>query len=166
MKNLAKSVFALFLLVVLALVGTGEAPEGSYLVASVVDGDTIGVMMDDEIVKIRLIGADTPETVHPTKPVECFGAEASAFTNSELLNQYVSLEEDSTQSDKDRYGRLLRYVFLEGENFNEKLIRDGYAYEYTYDDPYKYQSSFKSAEQYAASNEIGLWSDDVCVDPS
>lgn len=141
--------------------------EDSYLVTRIVDGDTIKVLMDGTIKTIRLIGVDTPETVDPRKPVECFGVEASKKMSELLLNQKVVLEDDPSQGDKDKYRRLLRYVFLtDGTLVNEILIQKGFAYEYTYDLPYKYQSEFKTAQQSAQQNKRGLWSDTACDIPS
>jgi len=132
-----------------------------YQVVKVVDGDTIKINFDGSIESIRLIGMDTPETVDPRKPVQCFGEEASKKAKELLLNKKVRLEDDPTQYDK--YGRLIKYVYLEnGEMYNKKMIEDGYAHEYTYDIPYKYQSEFQEAEKYARENKLGLWSDDTC----
>ena len=75
----------------------------------------------------------------------------------------MRLEADSTQEERDRYDRLLRYVILEdGTNFNEMMIREGYAHEYTYKVPYKYSIDFKNAEKDARSNQRGLWAEDTC----
>ena len=129
-------------------------------VSRVVDGDTIVVTENGEEKKVRLIGVDTPETVDPRKPVECFGKEASDKTTEYLLGKAVVLEPDLSQGDVDKYGRLLRYVFLEnGFHVNLALIADGYAYEYTYDLPYKYQADFKEAEKGAKERRLGLWGD-------
>ncbi|MDD3607288.1 MAG: thermonuclease family protein [Candidatus Moranbacteria bacterium] len=134
-----------------------------YPVKKVVDGDTIQVSIDGKDEVIRLIGINTPETVDPRKPVECFGAEASAKSKEILTGKNVALEADETQSDKDKYGRPLRYVYLEdGTNFNKKMIEDGYAYEYTYDSPYKYQADFKAAQQKAKDEKRGLWAENTC----
>lgn len=135
----------------------------SFTVASVVDGDTIKVNINGKVETLRLIGIDTPETVDPRKPVQCFGIEASNKTKSILIGKKVILEPDSTQGERDKYGRLLRYVFLEdGTNFNLLMIKDGYAYEYTYSLPYKYQSEFKTAQKSAETNKKGLWAPGVC----
>jgi len=137
--------------------------EGYYSVVKVVDGDTIEVNVDGVTEKIRLIGVDTPETVDPRKPVQCFGKEASDHTKSILNGKPVKLEADSTQDDRDKYQRLLRYVILEdGSNYNLQLIKDGYAYEYTYDVPYKYQKEFKAAQKDAQDSGRGLWAADTC----
>lgn len=134
-----------------------------YKVVNVVDGDTIDVELNGIKQRVRLLGIDTPESVDPRKPIECFGKEASSKTAEIVLNKSVKLESDETQSDKDKYKRLLRYVFLEDGTFvNELLIKEGYAHEYTYDAPYKYQAEFKLAQTQAQTNKKGLWADAVC----
>lgn len=136
---------------------------GTYHVASVVDGDTIKVETDGVIKTVRLIGIDTPETVDPRKPVQCFGKEASNKAKELMADQDVLLESDTTQGDTDKYQRLLRYVRLQdGTLVNQFLIEHGYAHEYTYDAPYKYQAEFKAAEMDAQANKRGLWSQETC----
>ncbi len=131
-------------------------------VVKVVDGDTIDVLINGEIERIRMIGINTPETVDPRRPVECFGVEASNKAKELLQGKMVSLESDASQGDSDKYNRLLRYVFINGEiNFNLAMIKQGYAYEYTYNLPYKYQAEFKTAQKLAESNKLGLWGD-IC----
>lgn len=136
----------------------------SYLVTQVVDGDTIKILMNNQTETIRLIGIDTPETVDPRKPVQCFGQEASDRAKDILLGQKVILEADVTQGERDKYGRLLRYVFLEdGRLFNKLMISEGYAHEYTYNsNPYKYQLKFQEAERGARENQRGLWAESTC----
>ena len=130
----------------------------------VIDGDTIVVKIEGRDEAIRLIGIDTPETVDPRRPVECFGREASNRAKEMLIGKSVRLERDDMVDDKDQYGRSLRYVFLANEiNFNKIMIEEGYAYEYTYENTlYKYQNEFKQAEEYARENKRGLWADGVC----
>lgn len=136
-----------------------------YLVTRVIDGDTIEVEINGSKEKLRLIGIDTPETVDPRKPVECFGKEASSKMKSLVEGKQVRLEADTSQGDRGKYGRLLRYVFLpDGTFVNDLMIRQGYAYEYTYRIPYQYQSQFKQAEQEARAKKRGLWDDGVCED--
>jgi len=95
-------------------------------VVDVVDGDTIVVAYADGTRDtVRLLGVDTPETVHRDRPVECFGPEASAFTNGRLAGRVVTLERDAQL--RDQYGRLLAYVHVEGGHFNAELLRAGYA---------------------------------------
>lgn len=134
----------------------------TYDVIKVVDGDTIDVSINGKTERIRLIGINTPETVDPRKPVECFGREASDKAKVLLNGKKVYLESDVTQGELDKYSRLLRYVFLEnGTNFNLLMIKEGYAYEYTYDTPYKYQTEFKEAQKEAEKAKSGLWGD-IC----
>jgi micrococcal nuclease len=132
-------------------------------VTRVVDGDTVKVSIDGKVQTVRLIGVNTPETVDPRRTVQCFGKEASNFTKEKLSGQTVYLEADPTQDNLDKYKRLLRYIFLsDGSNFNKTLISEGYAYEYTYDIPYKYQKEFKQAQQMASNAKKGLWADTTC----
>lgn len=162
-----KKVFSIALFAIAFLLSQNyvNIPDGFYLVSRVVDGDTISIDMDGETKKARLIGVDTPETVHPTKLVECFGKEASQKTKEILEGKAVKIEYDESQGMVDKYGRTLVYIFLEdGTNFNEYLIRNGYAYEYTYNEPYKYQELFKEAEIDAKENLRGLWASGVCSD--
>jgi micrococcal nuclease len=130
-------------------------------VTDVVDGDTVHVSRDDETLTIRLIGIDTPETVHPTEPVECYGPEASAFAQRTLDGADVILEYDPSQGRLDVYDRTLAYVWLDtagGQRlFNELAVRRGFATEYTYDDPYAWQQRFVRAQDAAQRNQRGLW---------
>lgn len=134
-----------------------------YKVVRVVDGDTIDVNIDDKIQRIRMIGINTPESVDPRRQVECFGKEASDKAKEMLLDKNVVLEKDLTQDEKDKYGRLLRYVKTkEGLFYNLEIIKLGYAYEYTYRSQYKHQNEFKNAQKTAQSKKLGLWADGVC----
>jgi micrococcal nuclease len=95
-------------------------------VINVVDGDTvIARLASGRVEKVRLLGVDTPEVVDPRKPVQCFGPVASAFTKSQLTGRRVSLELDAEQ--RDKYGRLLAYVILDGHRYNDELLERGYA---------------------------------------
>lgn len=135
----------------------------SYKVTNVVDGDTIKINLNGKIETIRIIGINTPETVDPRKPVECFGREASDKTKSLLEGKMVQIEIDKSQGDRDIYGRLLRYVTLpDGKDFGLEMISGGYAYEYTYRAPYAKQSIYKSTQIKAKENNKGLWSPDNC----
>lgn len=134
-----------------------------YSVVKVIDGDTIAVKINGVNEVLRLIGINTPETVDPREPVECFGQEASNKAKELLNGERVGLENDSAQGERDKYDRLLRYVFLEdGTNFNKLMISEGYAYEYAYSVPCKYQNEFKQAEQFARENKRGFWADGAC----
>ena len=132
----------------------------------VVDGDTIAVSINGKSETIRIIGIDTPEVVDPRKTVECFGKEASEFARITLQdNKTVLLESDPTQGDRDKYQRLLRYVWIDdGEvDFGKFMIGAGYASEYTYNIPYKYQNEYKTAEREPRDAKKGLWADDACI---
>ncbi len=131
-------------------------------VIRVIDGDTIEADFGSLIERVRLIGIDTPETVDPEKPVQCFGPEASAETNRLLSGKTVELESDPSQAVRDKYGRILSYVFLDGVDTSELLIQEGYAREYTYRTAYKFQQEFKKAQSEAREGQKGLWSPEGC----
>ena len=134
-----------------------------YKVVFVVDGDTIKVAVGSKTETVRLIGVGTPELHDPRKPVQCFGQEASDYTKSKLQNSVVQLEGDSSQQNRDKYGRLLRYIMLQdGTNFNKQLIKEGFGFEYTFQVPYKYQAEFKAAQVDAKYYSRGLWSPTTC----
>jgi len=134
-----------------------------YEVSSVVDGDTIKIKMNGDIIALRLIGIDTPETVDPRKEVQCFGIEASNKAKELLTGKKVRIEKDPTQGELDKYGRTLAYIYREDNLFyNKYMIEQGYAHEYTYNTPYKYQIDFKNAQNYAQTNKLGLWSSNTC----
>ena len=133
-------------------------------VLKVIDGDTLQVELDGRAEVVRLIGVDTPESVDPRKPVQCFAQEATNKAKEILLDKKVKLESDPTQGDRDKYNRLLRYAFLEnGKNLSELMISEGFAHEYTYQTPYKYRDEFKAAEAEAKAAKRGLWADATCV---
>lgn len=131
-------------------------------VVKVVDGDTLSVSINGEKHTIRIIGIDTPETVDPRKPIQCFGVAASNRAKELLSSQTINLETDPTQGTTDKYGRLLRFVWLNGQDYGLETIRQGYAHEYTYDVPYKYQTEYKKAQKDAMTAKRGLWADNVC----
>lgn len=134
-----------------------------YSVVKVIDGDTVVVSIDGKNETLRLIGIDTPEMVDPRKPVQCFAKEASEKAKNTLTGQKVRLESDQTQGDKDRYNRLLRYIYLaDGTSFNKMMIEQGFAHEYTYNLPYKYRDEYITAEKNANTNNLGLWAPDAC----
>lgn len=126
-------------------------------VTRVVDGDTLKVTIGGRVETVRLIGVDTPETVHPTKPVERFGKEASAFTRRAAGGRTVRLESDPANTDRDRYGRLLRYVFLpDGTHLNAAIIAQGYGHAYTRF-PFARMEEFRALEKQAREAGLGLW---------
>jgi len=123
----------------------------------VIDGDTIVVEIGGQEEKVRLIGVDTPETVHPRKPVEYFGKEASDFTRKMVEGKAVKLEYD--WQTRDKYGRLLAYVYIIGDGtfLNAEIIKQGYGFAYTRY-PFKYLEDFRQYEREARENNRGLWS--------
>ena len=133
-----------------------------YRVLYVIDGDTIKIDYYGVATSVRLVGVNTPETVDPRKTVECFGIEASNYLKSVLNGKYVKLERDYTQSDRDVYDRLLRYVYLNDEDVGYKIIRNGYGQEYTYYVPHKKMNLYKMAQKEAEENKRGLWSPTAC----
>lgn len=131
-------------------------------VTRVIDGDTIEVFENNQVRKVRLIGVNTPETLDPRKDVECYGLEASLFLKKEIEGKVVKLESDKSQTEKDSFGRDLRYVFLKETNINKKIIEEGYGFEFTYKVPYNFQNEFKKAESVAKENGKGLWNKNEC----
>ncbi|MDO8561864.1 MAG: thermonuclease family protein [bacterium] len=160
----------------------------TYPVVRVVDGDTIVINRNGKNETIRLIGLDTPETVDPQSslrsrsyyggvgqaPVQCFGIQASDEAKKLLTGKRVRIEMDPSQGERDKYGRLLAYVFMEdlpapgssrqagGTLFNQLMISEGFGHEYTYNIPYKYQQQFQAAEKTAREEKKGLWAPGVC----
>ncbi|MBI2590859.1 MAG: thermonuclease family protein [Candidatus Blackburnbacteria bacterium] len=127
-------------------------------VTRVVDGDTIEIEGGQ---RVRYIGIDTPETVKPGTPVQCFGKHAADNNKELVLGKKVRLEKDVSEVDK--YGRLLRYVWVEEIFVNDYLVRNGYAQASTYPPDVKYQSQFAAAQKEAQENQIGLWSPNACA---
>lgn len=129
-------------------------------VTHVVDGDTIDVTLDTgETARIRMLGVNTPETVDPRRPVECFGKEASAFAKSTLDGKRVRLDADPQADERDIYGRLLRNVTVEdGTDFNATLVREGYAYAYLSFplDPVR-KKQLSDLQKEAETEKRGLW---------
>jgi micrococcal nuclease len=137
-----------------------RAATAEWTVVNVVDGDTIEVARgvdgrDNDTV--RLLGIDTPETHHPTKPVECFGPEAASFTEAHLAGRSVQLEADIEQ--RDRYGRRLAYVVVDGERFNDELLRRGYARLLVIEPNHAHARTMLREELDAKRAGRGLWSE-------
>ncbi len=122
------------------------------LVSRVIDGDTIELENGQ---KVRYIGIDAPETKDPSVADECYGQEAFAKNKSLVEGKIVSLESDVNNT--DRYGRLLRYVYVDEQMVNEILVRDGYAVSSPYPPDVKHQETLDQAEQEARENNQGLW---------
>jgi len=125
-------------------------------VRKVVDGDTIQVSIDGKDYTLRYIGIDTPETVQPNHPVEWMGPEATAANEALVAGETVYLEKDVSET--DRYGRLLRYVYLaDGTMVNAELVRRGYAHSSAYPPDVKHQELLDRAEREAREAGRGLW---------
>jgi micrococcal nuclease len=141
----------------------GQTLEG-LKVDRVVDGDTVKVTLDGEQVSVRLIGINTPETVKPDSPVECFGPEASDFAKAMLEGESIVLELDDTQGFYDKYDRVLAYVWRVQPDgslrlFNEEAVAGGFAYERQYSDaPYAWKDALSAAQEGAQDAGRGLWS--------
>ena len=122
------------------------------------DGDTIVVDMNGLQETVRFIGVDTPETHKPNTPIQCYGPEAANYTKRLIGNQSVRLQADPLDTNRDRYGRLLRYVYLlDGTLLAQKLITEGYGFAYTYF-PFEKAAQFSAYEQQAKAAGKGLWS--------
>jgi micrococcal nuclease len=130
-------------------------PPAPVRVAAVVDGDTVEVTSAGRRATVRLLGVDTPETVHPHRPVECFGPEASAFTRSRLLGRTVRLSFDRVR--RDAYGRLLAYLEVDGRRFNDDLLANGYATLLVIPPNGAHGRSMLSLELEARRARLGLW---------
>ena len=148
---------------VLQNTGTGAAQSTeSAVVVRVIDGDTIEVQVESGTATVRLMGIDTPETTHPTRPVEYYGLEAAALTETALSGKTVTLTPDVTGDREDQYGRLLRYVTVQGVDFNAALVREGYA-RAVRGFRYSRRTEFIALEDAARLRGVGLWGASVGV---
>lgn len=125
-----------------------------------VDGDTAKFKMNGEEITVRFLAVDTPESVHPTKGVEPYGAEASQFTKIKLENaKKIELEFDNNSDKTDKYDRYLAWIWVDGELLQNLLVKEGLAkVAYLYAD-YKYTSMLQESEKFAKSKELNIWSD-------
>lgn len=124
-------------------------------VTRVVDGDTIEVLLDGETEDVRYIGVDTPETVKPESPVECFGPQASSFNHRLVEGRQARLVFGVER--RDVYGRLLAYVYRDGRFVNAELLRKGFARTLTFPPNDRFADRFKRLEIRAARLGRGLW---------
>lgn len=131
---------------------TPSAEPKVFKVTRVIDGDTIEIEGGEHV---RYIGIDTPETVDPRKPVQCFGIEASKKNKELVEGKTVRLEKDIT--DRDKYNRLLRYVWVDSLFVNLELVKQGFATSYSYPPDVKFQKEFSAAEKEAREANRGLW---------
>lgn len=139
-------------ILVLGLILSCQSPVVAEMVEQAVDGDTL-VLQGGE--RVRLIGVDTPELHHPSKPVMFFAEEAHLFVQSLVQGKEVKLAYDQQKIDK--YGRTLAYVYLpDGELLNAEIIRQGYGFAYTRF-PFEKMDEFRKHEQEAREQGLGLW---------
>jgi len=137
------------------------SPSPAIRVKTVIDGDTIEL---EDGRRLRYIGIDTPETKYPSQPIECFGQGAYEKNKTLVEGKEVRLEKDVSETDK--YGRLLRYVYVDEIMINELLVKEGYANATSYPPDIKYQDLFRKAEQEAREAEKGLWGTACKVEPT
>ncbi len=135
------------------LIASSSPPPDQITVKRVIDGDTIELSNGE---KVRYVGIDTPESVDPRKPVQCFGVEASKRNKELVEGKAVRLEKDI--SDRDRYGRLLRFVYIDNVFINLELVKQGYAHAYDYPPDISKAELFRQAEAEARTAGRGLWS--------
>ena len=127
-----------------------------YKVVRVVDGDTLIIDYNGTEERVRLIGVDTPESVHPDKEKNTeFGTTASNFSKDLLTDKYVKIELDVQE--RDQYGRLLAYIYLDDVMVNKLLLQEGYAKVATYPPNVKYVDDFTAIQEEARNNKKGLW---------
>ena len=138
---------------------TDSVQPGFYRVDHYVDGDTITVRMNGAIETVRFIGVDTPETHRPNTPVQCYGPVAAAYTQSRISSNsgQVRLQADKLDTNRDRYGRLLRYIYLaDGTLLDEELVQKGYGFAYL-GFPFEKSDQFAADQTRAQSTQVGLW---------
>jgi micrococcal nuclease len=144
------------------------------VVTRVIDGDTVEVRMTGRVAgpgagaarpgglyDVRLIGIDTPESVSPREPVECFAREASAALEVLVAGRVVMLVKDVEET--DRYARLLRYVYLGEEMVGARLVANGYAHAYTYPPNVRHAALLVALQRDARIHDRGLWAPDTCA---
>ncbi len=129
-----------------------------YQVVSIIDGDTFKVKVGRHVVTVRMLGIDTPETIDPRKPEQCFGKESSDETKLLLTGHEVQLKFNPNRKQKDKFKRYLAYVYRDDDLFvNELLLKEGFAKEYTYGKAYEFQKKFRKIENEAKKEKKGMW---------
>lgn len=161
LKNFGRliSVVSVFTLsVAFADSAAAQASTEEARVVAVVDGDTIKVSIKGRTETVRLIGVDTPETKKPGAPVQCYGPEATAATTKAVAGAQVRLTKDRVAGDRDRWGRLLRYVSVKGQDLGEYLLRSGAARAYAYKNQrYAKRVTYERIQSRARSAKTGMW---------
>ncbi len=127
-----------------------------------VDGDTAKFKLNEEIITVRFLGIDTPETVHPSLGEQPYGKEASNYTKERLQNtNKIELEYDSNSSKTDKYGRYLAWIWVDNSLLQEELIREGLAQTYMLQDNYTYAWILQEKQEEAKEEKVGIWSDTI-----
>ena len=163
MRNVHKSALRILVAVALSLLvscSSGATTENEVLITilKVVDGDTVDIDIKGNTERVRLIGVNTPETKHPTKPIECFGPEASAYLTQLLpKGTHVRIERDIEA--RDRYGRMLLYLYRESDNLfiNLDLVSHGYGTPMSIEPNTFHRNDFVHAAALAETTNEGLW---------
>ena len=141
-------------------VENAEPERQSYIVSEIVDGDTIKIEYGGSVESVRLIGIDSPE-FSGENGAECFAQQSKDGLAEMIEGKSVYIEFDDSQGERDKYDRLLLYVFRADDELltNDRMVREGFAGEYTYDSAYKYQQQFRDAQVEAENGRKGLWGD-------
>jgi micrococcal nuclease len=163
MKKVHKGALRILVAVGLSLLvscSSGATTENEVLITilKIVDGDTVDIDIKGNTERVRLIGVNTPETKHPTKPIECFGPEASAYLTQLLpKGTHVRIERDIEA--RDRYGRMLLYLYRESDNLfiNLDLVSHGYGTPMSIEPNTFHRNDFVHAAALAETTNVGLW---------
>ena len=155
---MSRRALAVLLLVAACSHAPAAAPTDRGTVVAVIDGDTVDVAIGGRTERVRLLGIDTPETVDPDRPVGCHGPEASALTHS-LLPEGTAVRLERDEEARDRYGRLLAYVFRvdDGVFVNEAILAAGEAEILSIEPNHAYAAELAAAAEVARSAGLGLW---------
>ena len=163
MKNVHNGALRILVAVALSLLvscSSGATTENEVLITvlKVIDGDTVDIDLKGNTERVRLIGVNTPETKHPTKPIECFGPEASAYLTQLLpKGTHVRIERDIEA--RDRYGRMLLYLYRISDNLfiNLDLVSHGYGTPMSIEPNTFHRNDFVHAAALAETTNVGLW---------
>ena len=159
MKKMKKKIILLILTFIIGLNNIYAKEKVKFV--DCVDGDTIKISLDNKEYTVRMLAVDTPESVHPSKPVEYYAKEASEYTCNRAKNaKKIEVEYDEDSEKMDKYDRLLVWVFIDGTLHQKDLIEKGYAkVAYLYGD-YKYTKELESAQELASANNVGIWNEE------
>ncbi len=163
MKNAHKGALRNLVVIGLSLLvscSSGATTENEVLITilKVVDGDTVDIDINGHTERVRLIGVNTPETKHPTKPIECFGPEASAYM-TQLLPKGTTVRIERDVEARDRYGRMLLYLYLGSDDLfiNLELVARGYGTPMSIEPNTFHRNDFVRAAAQAQAANVGLW---------